>query len=204
MGKQKVKSPRSRAAIGRQNRAVGKELERKVVADLQRILEPELAKEMDHAREMIKIPPEMKANKILAKARRSEWTRELRRLQSLSSSRRGEQGRGAHEPDVVSPLVWWIECSRRKDLGAVGKLAQAERELAAAGKAGKDKQWSRPVAVYRKTGTSTITVAMLLIDLVEAVGDGLFLAAGWSWSLPVVISYETFLKLVEDEHARAV
>jgi hypothetical protein len=188
--------------VGKRNRNVGKELERQVVRDLQRILEPDLAKEIDHAREMTKIPPEMKANKALAKARRSEWTTELKRLQKLSAFRRGEQGRGAHEPDVVTPLVWWIECSRRTDLGALGKLAQAQVELGEARKAGKAKQWSRPVAVYRKTGSPKITVALELADLVECSGDGMFDAMPWVWELPVVIPYDAFLKLVEDEHAR--
>jgi hypothetical protein len=83
----------------------------------------------------------------------------------------------------------------------LGKLAQAERELKAARKAGKE-QWTRPVACYRKTGSPTITVALWLDDLMEALGAPiLWTTPQWSWNLPVVIGYDWFLKLVEDEYA---
>jgi hypothetical protein len=204
MAKKKAKkakegSSRSPAAVGRQNTAAGKGFEREIVMALQLILEPNLAAEMNKTRAELKIPKG--TPKETAAAIRSETTKKLRHLQGLSQIKRGEQRRGAHEPDVVSPTSWWIEVSRRGDPGPLGKLAQAERELKAARKAGKE-QWTRPVACYRKTGSPTITVALWLDDLMEALGAPiLWTTPQWSWNLPVVIGYDWFLKLVEDEYA---
>jgi hypothetical protein len=201
MAKRKDDSSRSRAAIGRRNRAAGKELERVVVMDLQAILEPELHQRMEEARSRLVIP-KATAKKKAAEIR-SEATKDLRALQKLSAIRRGEQGRGAHEPDVVSPTSWWLEIARKKDPNAVhDKLAQGQRDLDAAAAAGKSGTWSRVAALHRRTGTPQIVVALELADLVEAAGDGLFAAAPWAWKLPVVIGYDQFLKLVKEEHAR--
>jgi hypothetical protein len=102
---------------------------------------------------------------------------------------------------VLTPTTWWLELARRADPGALKvKFAQGQRDIAAAQKAGKP--WTRVAAVCRKSGSPEIKVALSLLDLVEAAGDGLFLAEGWTWDIPVVIGYDHFLKLVEDEHAR--
>lgn len=202
MAKQKEKSSRSRSAISKQNSAVGKDLEQKVVRDMQAILEPDLAMQMAVQRDLLKIPkgtPRAEAKEI-----RSEATRELRALQKQSAIRRGEQGRGAHEPDVVSPTSWWLELARRKEPNAVQmKLAQGQRDLEAAAAAGKARTWQKAAALHRKTGSHQIVVALALADLVEAAGDGLFAAEAWTWEIPVVISYDHFLKLVEEEHDRS-
>lgn len=199
--KQKGSSSRSPAAVGRRNRNVGKELERTVVQDLQQILEPELHQLMEVERARLVIPKS--TPKKEATVLRSAVTRELRRIQKLSLIRRGEQGRGAHEPDVVSSTVWWLEIARRKEPNAVQmKLAQGQTDLRAAKDAGKARTWTRVAAVHRRTGSPLIVVALELADLLEAAGDGMFHAPPWVWELPVVISYKAFLKLVEDEHAR--
>ncbi len=199
--KAKASSSRSRAAVGKQNSKVGKELERLVVRDLQAILEPELHNQMERARLKLKIPKGSPADH--AKVIRSEGTKELRAIQKQSLIRRGEQGRGAHEPDVVTRTAWWLELARRKEPDAVQmKLAQGQRDLGEAKVVGKAQTWRRVAAIHRRTGSPVIVVALELADLVEAAGDGMFDALPWVWELPVVISYKAFLKLLEDEHAR--
>lgn len=193
MAKQKEKSSRSRAAIGKRNSKVGKDLERQIATDLRQIMDhPDLVKETAEAKARLSGKP--------SKEEMSAATKEHKRLLKLSAIRRGEQGRGAHEPDVVTPTDWWLEIGRRGDDSPLGKLAQAQRDSAEAVEVGKP--WRRPVAVVRKTGSPKIKVALELAHLLEAAGDGMFDAEEWVWELPVVISYKAFLKLVEDEHAR--
>jgi hypothetical protein len=152
---------------------------------------------MEAARENLKTNPDLESNKALQKAHRSEWTKELRRLQGLSQIRRGQQGRGAHEPDVVSPTHWWIETGRLGDGALAAKLAQGERDATP--------PWTTPVAIVRQTGSPVIRAMLRLDSLIEALGEDTGWAVPqWSWDIPVVIPYERWLEVVkrESEHDR--
>lgn len=188
------KSSRSRAAVGRRNRQAGKELERRVATDLRQILDPpHVSKAISEAQGLLKGYP--------SKATRSTATSEIKRLQKLSSVRRGEQGRGAHEPDIVTATDWWIEVSRRADVSPFGKLAQAERDVGAAIVAGQD-SWTRPVAVWRRTGSPVVLVALRLVHLAGVAGDDaeVLLDGSPVSDVPVMVEYEWFLKVIRLEY----
>lgn len=115
---------------------------------------------------------------------------ERSRLLRTSHVRRGQQARGAHEPDIVTPTPWWFEVARRQAECVLNKLSQAERDIVP--------PWLWPVAIWRKTGSPTITVAMRLSSLLGAVGEASdFALPEWAWDLPVVIEYHAFLRIVE-------
>lgn len=187
------KSSRSRAAVGRRNKQAGKEFERRIATDLRQILDPrDLTRAIKEASDRLKGNP--------GTEQRAEATRTIKSLQKRSCVRRGEQGRGAHEPDIVTPTPWWIEVSRRSAVSPLGKLAQAERDVFSAVEVG-ELRWTRPVALWRKTGSHEIIAALSFAHLIEACTDQWIDALPeWTSDLPVMLEYKRFLDLVEHEH----
>lgn len=126
----------------------GKPFERKIANDLRQIYDP--------------INLCMQINEAKGK--------EYFRLLKQSSVRRGEQGRGAHEPDVVTPTTWWLELqwASSASFDPMKKFNQALRDI-------KDhdgkKQWIRPVSICQRKHISKITVLLYLSDLITAVND---------------------------------
>jgi hypothetical protein len=82
--------------------------------------------------------------------------------------RRGQQGAGAHEPDVVvDGLALWTECECAVNPNPVFKLAQAERDTL------RVTVPIYPVVVWRKTHAKSICVTMRLETLMAVTGGGM-------------------------------
>lgn len=120
------------------------------------------------------------------------------RLMKMSAVRRGQQGRGAQEPDLVTPTAWWIELQWAGS-GAhrpMAKYGQAMRDIA---DHGGGRPWQRPVAICRLKGSPQINAWLCLGDMLSALGrdPGTLLA-----SAVISIQYETFLEVLSHEWHR--
>lgn len=103
-------------------------------------------------------PPELVAAIGLAKGK------DHANLLKKSSVRRGDQGRGAMEPDIVTPSNWWFELqwAGRDHYRPMEKLKQAIRDVDDT-----NGQWFRPVAVCQLKGSPTITAYMRMREFFD-------------------------------------
>jgi hypothetical protein len=89
-------------------------------------------------------------------------------LLKKSQVRRGEQGHGALEPDIVTPSPWWFECGTGTGDGANGrkKLEQALADMAKMPPI----DYSYAAAITRERGRQKIMVTTKLTHLVFVTG----------------------------------
>jgi hypothetical protein len=109
-----------------------------------------------------------------------------------SSVQRGQQARGAHEPDVITPSPWWMELqwASRQSHNPKKKLAQAVRDVMDQ----EDCRWTRPVAICQEKGSHTPIVRLFLSDLAKA-------AAGMPWGgIEITLDFEAFWEILCHEN----
>lgn len=122
----------------------------------------------------------------------------LKAAMAGTTVRRGEQGRNAHEPDVIAPCSWWMELQDSATISPEAKLRQAERDLAMHWRRAdgpSERRWTRPVAICHQRGARSAVACMRLADLVRCCG-GEFPETKDQGYLPVRIEYEDFLKIL--------
>lgn len=122
-----------------------------------------------------------------------------------SSVRRGDQRRGAREPDIVTPSTWWLElqCKSPNSGGkrdGTDKLNQAQRDIMGR----PDCPWYRPAVVERRKGSPRVWVTMPAHTLAATLGydiraDTLI---GLARDMPTTISWEAFETILASEKDR--
>jgi hypothetical protein len=121
------------------------------------------------------------------------------RIAHLKTSRvrRGEQGKGAREADiVVGGRQWWFELQHASGtFNPEGKLAQAEKDIA---ECGETNAW-HPISICHKTGERTIWCAMRIPTLI-LLATGKF--AEISDAAIVRIPYDALLRMLASDEAR--
>lgn len=120
-------------------------------------------------------------------------------IMAESRVRRGEQGRNAHEPDVVAPSCWWLELHSGKDTIAK-KFAQARTDLQKHHDRG-GKFWRKAAVIHRARGARTVTATMTMVDLADSVNTGAGAPIEYADDM-VTMNYETFLKVLRCEDGR--
>jgi len=145
-------------------RRKGHDFERQVANDLREIYDP----------------PELVA------AIRAAKPAERPALLKRSLVRRGEQGHGALEPDVVTPTTWWIECGNGATVDPLKKLLQAKQDAP---------RGRRAVAVVHRKGARRCTATLSLGDLATAVSEASD-AGLRAELLTCTIGYEDWLALL--------
>jgi hypothetical protein len=122
---------------------------------------------------------------------------------------RGQQGGGAKAPDVVTPTTWWLELQwaqpgkGRADCS--DKLEQAERDVNDMPNG--SEAW-RPAVIWAKKGSPIINVTLRAMTLMSELCDrSYWIPAGGqaelARSMPAIISFEDFVKLLERDHDRS-
>lgn len=120
--------------------------ERKIARDLRKIYDPpELNEQIEKA-----------DNKIIKK------------ILGKSCVRRGEQGKNAHEPDIVAPCDWWLELEDGGSKGPDNKLNQALRDLKEHSQSHISGRWRRAVAICHAKGSTKTTATMTLEHFIES------------------------------------
>lgn len=182
-----TKSPTTKSKKKRTNkkRSDGRPFERKIVTELREIYDP----------------PDL-VSKI---AQATKQTRQ--RYQKLSVVRRGEQGKGAHEPDVCTPSKWWFECQWASDAtyNPRGKLGQAVRDLEFYATEEVLLPWTKPCSVCQKKNSQRIEVFLFLNDYIDAINPDLKeMVPTELLNVIINIDFEVFKRLLRYERAREI
>jgi len=161
-------------AAGRRSKAKGRVFERQIARELRAVYDT----------------PELCAR--IAAATNADRKKHM----SESSVRRGEQGRNAHEPDIVAPCPWWFELhTGTQSLGK--KLEQARDDAELHHRRG-GRRWTKAVAVHRAKGSQNITASMMLSDLLKTIG----VTSRLDIEMPVTVDFYDFLELLRLEKER--
>lgn len=136
-----------------------------------------------------------KLSRTKGRAFEQRIARELREAMPSATVRRSLQAHRAYEPDLViegdAPIIatWlWLELTDSRAPSPLDKLAQAERDIDAAGDPERV-----PVVVWHKTGAKSIQSTMRLRSLTALVG-GVTLTGARGWlDTPVTVDWEHVL-----------
>ena len=150
--------------VGRRSKVKGKTFERRIAQVMRRIYDlPELVEAIELA---------------------DASTR--KKFMKSSHVRRGEQGQGAHEPDLVTPDRYWMELQNASgsNHNPLAKLAQAERDA---------KCGFVPVSICHKTGSRSTEVCLRAGALYNTLPLSVL------QNIPIRFDLDDFVRILEYE-----